>query len=82
MRLRAAQATDIVPELTEPLQSHIAALEMLAQLLLLWSIHQMFPDPRLRISVTLRCDNASAEAAALKGMSPVKALCAVLRSFM
>ena len=80
--LSAAQATDIVPELTEPLQSHIAALEMLAQLLLLWSIHQMFPGPRLRISVTLRCDNASAEAAALKGMSPVKALCAVLRSFM
>ena len=55
-----------------------ATLEMLAQLLLLWCVHQMFPGLRPQLSVNIRCDNASAEAAALKGMSSVKALCAVM----
>ena len=66
----------------EPLQSQIAALELCAQLLLLWCIHQALPSCRGRLRVCLRCDNSAAEAAASKGMSPVLAMSAVLKKFL
>ena len=65
-----------------PLQSHIAALELLAQLCLLWCVHRQLPACRTWLSVPLRCDNSGAEAVAGKGLSSVPLMAAVARAFL
>ena len=73
-----ARLCDVMPA---PLQSHIAALELLAQLCLLWVTHAALPGCRTALEVALRCDNSAAEAAAHKGLSSVRSLAWVLRRF-
>ncbi|CAE7316944.1 unnamed protein product, partial [Symbiodinium microadriaticum] len=80
--LSASELQDLSDIFQVPLQSQIAALELLAQLLLLWCVHQALPSCRGRLRVCLRCDNSAAEAAASKGMSPVLAMSAVLQKFL
>ena len=73
-----ARLCDVMPA---PLQSHIAALELLAQLCLLWVTDAALPGCRTALEVALRCDNSAAEAAAHKGLSSVRSLAWVLRRF-
>ena len=60
--MSATELQDFSDLFPTPLQSHIAALELLAQLLLLWCIHQALPLCRGRLRAFLRCDNSAAEA--------------------
>ena len=62
-------------------QHFIAAWDLLAQCALVWTTHGMLPLAHPNVHIVLRCDNAASEAAAWKGMSLAKALCAVLRQF-
>ena len=66
----------------QPLQAHIAALELLSQLMLLWMIHVTLPSCRGFFRVQLRCDNAAAESSSSKGLSSVIALAGVLSCFL
>ena len=78
----ASVAAEHLPLFSAPLQAHISALELLAQLLLLWCIHDTLPSCRGPLRVCLRSDNSGAEAVAEKGLSSVPALAAVLSCFM
>ncbi|CAE7256654.1 unnamed protein product [Symbiodinium microadriaticum] len=82
LSLSATELQDFSDLFPVPLQSHIAALELLAQLLLLWCIHQALPSCRGRLHAFLRCDNSAAEAASSKGMSSVLAMSGVLQRFL
>ena len=62
-------------------QHFIAAWELLAQCALVWTTHGMLPLAHPNLHIVLRCDNAASEAAAWKGLSLAKGLCAVLRQF-
>ena len=62
-------------------QHFIAAWELLAQCALVWTTHAMLPLAHPNVHIVLRCDNAASEAAAWKGLSLAKGLCAVLRQF-
>ena len=62
-------------------QHFIAAWELLAQCALVWTTHGMLPLAHPNLHIVLRCDNAASEAAAWKGLSLAKGLCAVLRRF-
>ena len=62
-------------------QAHIAAFELLAQLCLLWLVDTPVPGCRSLVAVSLRCDNAGAEAATAKGLSGVRSLALVLQAF-
>ena len=62
-------------------QHLIAAWELLSQCALVWTTHAMLPLAHPNLHMVLRCDNAASEAAAWKGLSLAKGLCAVLRQF-
>ena len=53
-------------------QSFIAALEILAQSALVWTIQSMLPLARPSLRVVLCCDNSASEASAWKGLSMAK----------
>ena len=67
MRLSAADWAKVTDLFPAPLQSHISALELLAQLLLLWCAFAALPSARGLCQAQLRCDNSGAEACAEKG---------------
>ena len=82
VQLSASALRDLSPLFEGSPQSHIAALELLAQLVLIWLVDRTLPSCRTLVSVALRCDNAGAEAAAAKGLSAVRSLAAVLTAFL
>ena len=57
-------------------------LKLLAQLCLLWLVDTLIPSCRSLVAVSLRCDNAGAEAATAKGLSGVRSLALVLTAFL
>ena len=59
----------------------IATWELLAQCGLLWALQGLLPVGHLPHHVTLRCDNAAAEAASWKALSMAQGLCSVLLAF-
>ena len=82
MSLTTQDLGAISPLFPQPLQAHIAALELLSQLMLLWMIHVTLPSCRGFFRVQLRCDNAAAESSSSKGLSSVTALAGVLSCFL
>jgi hypothetical protein len=66
-----------LPRETYP-QSFTATWELLTQCALLWALHCLLPVGHLPLHVTLRSDNAAAEAASWKGLSLAQGLCSVL----
>ena len=57
LRLSAADGAEVTDLFPAPLQSHISALELLAQLLLLWCAFAALPAARGLCRAQLRCDN-------------------------
>ncbi|CAE7451467.1 unnamed protein product [Symbiodinium sp. CCMP2592] len=65
-----------------PLQTHISALELLAQLLLLWCVFATLPSNRGLCRACLRSDNSGAEACASKGLSSVLSMSEIVKKFL
>ncbi|CAE6963186.1 unnamed protein product [Symbiodinium sp. CCMP2592] len=65
-----------------PLQAHISAMELLAQLLLLWCIFATLPSNRGICRACLRSDNSGAEACASKGLSSVLSMSEIVKKFL
>ena len=82
MRLSAADWAKVTDLFPAPLQSHISALELLAQLLLLWCAFAALPSARGLCQAQLRCDNSGAEACAEKGLSSVRSMSEVVKKFL
>eukprot|EP00439_Symbiodinium_sp_Y106_P025423 s7068_g3.t1 len=84
LRLSAADWAEVTDLFPAPLQSHISqshisALELLAQLLLLWCAFAALPAARGLCRAQLRCDNSGAEACADKGLSSVRSMSEVVK---
>ena len=82
LRLSAADWAEVTDLFPAPLQSHISALELLAQLLLLWCAFAALPAARGLCRAQLRCDNSGAEACADKGLSSVRSMSEVVKKFL
>ncbi|CAE7032378.1 unnamed protein product [Symbiodinium sp. CCMP2592] len=65
-----------------PLQAHISAFELLAQLLLLWCVFATLPSNRGLCRACLRSDNSGAEACASKGLSSVLSMSEIVKKFL
>ena len=76
-----AEAQDIFPWLSDSMQKHINVWELLAQFALTYCLQQVLPGRTSPISVTLACDNTTAEAAHFKALSTSRGLCPILAAF-
>ncbi|CAE7286514.1 unnamed protein product [Symbiodinium sp. CCMP2592] len=63
-------------------EAHISALELLAQLLLLWCVFATLPSNRGLCRACLRSDNSGAEACASKGLSSVLSMSEIVKKFL
>ena len=74
-------AQECFPWISDSMQKHINAWELLAQFALAFCLHHSLPGRCSPISVSFACDNTSAEAAHLKALSTSMGLCPILAAF-
>jgi hypothetical protein len=76
-----AEAQQFFPWISDSMQKHINAWELLGQFSLAYCLHHSFKGGRSPIAVTFACDNTSAEAAHLKALSTSAGMCQILEAF-
>ena len=76
-----AEAQAVFPWLSDSMQKHINAWELLGQFSLAYCLHHSLKGRRSPISATFACDNTSAEAAHLKALSTSAGMCQILAAF-
>ena len=76
-----AEAQEVFPWLSDSMQKHINAWELLGQFSLAYCLHHSITGRRTPIAVTFACDNTSAEAAHLKALSTSAGMCQILAAF-
>ena len=76
-----AEAQQFFPWISDSMQKHINAWELLGQFSLAYCLHHSIKGRRSPIAVTFACDNTSAEAAHLKVLSTFASMCQLLAVF-
>ena len=80
-KINYTEAQSFFPWISDSMQKHINAWELLGQFSLAYCLHHSIEGRHTPIAVTFACDNTSAEAAHLKALSTSAGLCQILAAF-